>query len=250
MKLIATVAALCASAPSIALASGLVSHVFWSFDEFPDDGLTDINFPIRLDHAPHEEGYFFAQQIEFSNSENRSIVGLQPRPDNDDGESTIHAVFASFQDQTTTEHSNCHYAADGDTGVWCAVDVDHDYGRTYYLVVENSQPGSETWKGSIQEPVTGLNVVIGEWTLPPGTGHITNLENYGFIEYYPWHDRPSPSCDVLPRTEVSFFSPSSKTKGATDGFIAEPFEFGDCIGKEGFAVEEIADGWKVGVGFD
>jgi len=231
-----------ALAPSTVLA--LIGNS-WEFASAPSTGLKDVTFPFNIAHAPHESGYYFAQQFNFLGVPDVGYTGLQPRPDSN-GKSIVHAAFSSFQKGTTTGHPNCHDGADGGSGVSCAVDIEGDYSHTYNLVVETS--GARTWKGTLVDTVTGSATVVGEWTLPSGAGNIKNGQ-LGFVEYYPWNGQPSHTCDSLPKTEATFFYPTSKTSGASGGSIPKPYEYGDCIGKAGYSATQVSSGWDIKVGF-
>ncbi|KAF9381289.1 hypothetical protein CPC16_009912 [Podila verticillata] len=241
MKLtIAAALALCA--PSLAFA--LVGND-WAFDKAPSVGLIDITFPFNIANAPHKSGYFFAQQFQFQGIEKVGYIGLQPRPDSN-GKSIIHAVFTSLQDGTTSIHSNCHDEADGGPGVSCAVDINGDYSHTYNLVVENTR--DTTWKGSLVDTVTGDTAVVGEWTLPAGAGTLVNGQ-VGFVEYYPWNDQSSNTCNSLPYTQATFYNPTSKTIGANGGKVTRVYEYGDCVGKIDFSTNKTPEGYDIKVGF-
>lgn len=71
----------------------------------------------------------------------------------------------------------------------------------------------------------------------------------GFVEDYVGED--GAGCSAMPKTEVTFFNPTTTTAGAGAGVIQKPYEYGDCTGKAGFAITQLegAAGWKVAVGF-
>ncbi|KAF9135054.1 hypothetical protein BGW39_004930 [Mortierella sp. 14UC] len=133
------------------------------------------------------------------------------------GNSIIHAAFSSFQGGTTPTHPNCQPGADGAPGVSCAVEIQGDYSHTYNLVVENI--GGTTWRGSLVDTVTSVATVVGEWTLPKGSGKIAN-EQVGFVEYF----NPSSTCNSQPFTEATFYNPTSKTSGASEGKITSVYD--------------------------
>src|SRR4051812_8484793 len=64
MKLIAVITG--ALGPTLTLA--LVGN-HWVFDKIPDGGLDDITFLMDMHNAPHEYGFFFAQQFDFMNAQ-------------------------------------------------------------------------------------------------------------------------------------------------------------------------------------
>ncbi|KAG0223711.1 hypothetical protein BGW41_005422 [Actinomortierella wolfii] len=231
-----------ASVPSLAF--GLVGND-WKFQRAPADGLNDITFPFNLAKAPHTRGYYFAQQFNFHNTKEVGYTGLQPQPDKN-GRAIIRGVFSSFQGGTTTNHPNCYLGADGGPGVSCAVLIEGDYNHTYETVVENI--GGTTWRGTLVDTVTGTKTVIGEWTLPAGSGKIKNGQ-VGFVEYFIWNGQPSHTCDSLPFTEAVFFHPTSKTTGASGGKITSVYEYGDCVGKVKYSKTPVNGGFDIKVGF-
>jgi hypothetical protein len=228
--------------PSFSLA--LVGNT-WKFTKAPKDGFTEITFPLNMAHATHTSGYYYAQQFNFKNS-SLGYTGLQPRPNDKTGRSIVHAAFSSFMKGATTAHKNCHAGADGGPGVSCAVDIEGNYNNTYNLIVEES--GERTWKGTLFDTETKKATVIGEWTLPVGTGRIMNGQ-LGFVEYYPWNDGKNHSCTDLPWTEATFFNPTSNTKGASGGSIISVYEYGDCKRKAGFVLKKVEGGYDVECGF-
>ncbi|KAG0306752.1 hypothetical protein BGZ98_001760 [Dissophora globulifera] len=241
MKLTAAVV-LASWVPSLGF--GLVGNG-WKFDSAPSSGLSDVTFPFNIANAPHKSGFYFAQQFNFKNGANVGYTGLQPRPDSN-GNSVIHAAFSSFQSGTTSSHPNCSNGADGGPGVSCAVDINGDYNHTYNLVVENTI--GTTWRGTLVDTMTGGSTVVGEWTLPQGAGRIINGQ-LGFVEYYTWNGQPSHTCDSLPFTEATFYSPTSKTSGASGGRITYVYEYGDCVGQAGYSVTKVSGAYDIKVGF-
>ena len=241
MKL--TIATLLAfSAPSLAWA--LIGND-WSFSRAPSDGLDDVTFPFNMAHAPHNSGFYFAQEYAFHNVKELAYCGVQPRPDKN-GKSIVHGVFSTFQGGSTTNHKNCSLGADGGVGVSCSVEVPGDYNHTYNVEVKNI--GGTSWRGTLIDAVTGSPTVIGEWTLPAGAGKL--LDHYiGFVEYYTWNGQSSHTCNSLPKTEVTFFDPTSKTKGASGGKVTSVYEYGDCIGKAGYSATTVTGGYDIKCGF-
>ncbi|GAD96495.1 hypothetical protein NFIA_092810 [Paecilomyces variotii No. 5] len=210
------------------LAHGLVG-ISWNVSNTPSSGLTDISFPISMPDAPHESGFYFAQQYSFGSSA-MGYTGLQPRPDSD-GQSIIHAVFSSFTKGSTTDDSNCSPGADGGDGVSCAVDVASSYVDSYVLSV--AKAGDTSWNGTLIDTTTGVSTHIGSYSLPAGTANIQSSQ-VGFVEYYPWNSDASHSCAALPYTAVTFGTPYTKTPGAGDGALSDAYEYGDCVGKVDF----------------
>lgn len=239
MKLTTAIAALAPAA-----CHALVGNS-WSFENSADGGLKDITFPMLLTNAPHETQFYFAQQFNFGGTGAMGYTGLQPNPDAD-GKAKIRGVFSSFTAGTTTTDPNCHEGADGGPGVSCGAIMNGTYSDKIIMVVENMS--GTTWKGTAVDTVTGGYIHIGSWTLPAGTtGLLSN--QLGFVEDYIGED--GAGCSAMPKTEVSFFNPTTTTAGAGIGVVQKPYEYGDCTGKAGFVVTELegASGWKVAVGF-
>ncbi|UNI23811.1 hypothetical protein JDV02_009607 [Purpureocillium takamizusanense] len=242
MKLMPTIVAVCMATPSTALF--LVNNA-WKFAKIPTDGLDDITFAFNLKNAPHKRGFYSSQEFNFFNVSAVGYMGVQPRPDSN-GKSIVHAAFSSFQKGATTKHRNCHNGADGGPGISCSVDIEGDYSHTYNLTVETS--GERTWKGTMVDTVTGMATVIGEWTLPYGSGKLKNGE-LGFVEYFLWDSRSPHACDTLPKTEVTIFDPTSRTNGASGGNMGRPYAVGNCRGKAGYSATQVSSGWNIKVGF-
>ncbi|RHZ45309.1 uncharacterized protein CDV56_101402 [Aspergillus thermomutatus] len=217
----------------------------WSVSNTPSSGLKDITFPFSIANAPHETGYYFAQQFNFNGLSDVGYAGLQPRPDAS-GSSIVHAVFSSFVAGTTSTDQNCSDGADGGAGVSCSVEIPAPYAPLYHLVVKNT--GSTTWTGTLVDTVSGKSTHVGSYTLPNGAGGIISSQ-VGFIEYYPWNAMTSHSCSELPYTNVTFGAPTTSTPGAGAGQLNKPYEYGDCVGKVNFDVQETDQGYQVSVGF-
>ncbi|KAG0055431.1 hypothetical protein BGZ83_008568 [Gryganskiella cystojenkinii] len=217
----------------------------WAFDNVPASGLSDVTFAFNMAKAPHTGGFYFAQQFDFFNVKDGGYTGIQPRPDSN-GNSVVHAVFSSFQGGTTSKHPNCSNGADGGAGVSCKVEIQGNYSHTYNLVVTNTQ--GTTWQGTLVDTVTGSKTVVGEWSLPQGSGKISNGQ-VGFVEYYIWNGQPSHTCQSLPVTEATFYAPTSKTAGANGGKITTVYEYGDCVGKAGYSVKKLGGAYDIKVGF-
>ncbi|KKK16877.1 hypothetical protein AOCH_005739 [Aspergillus ochraceoroseus] len=217
----------------------------WSISDTPSTGLMDITFPISIANAPHETGFYFAQQFNFVNLSDVGYTGLQPRPDKN-GASIVHAAFSSFVAGTTSTDENCSNGADGGAGVSCSIEIPAPYSPLYHLIVQNT--AGTTWRGTLVDTESGNSTRIGEYTLPAGAGGIKSTQ-VGFIEYYPWNSVPSHSCGSLPYTNVTFLDPFTLTVGAGEGRVDKPYEYGDCVGKANFDVETLHDGYEASVGF-
>ncbi|KAF4553073.1 Hypothetical protein D9617_8g050860 [Elsinoe fawcettii] len=225
----------------------LVGHN-WAFSDFPSSGLNDITFPFSIAAADKDRGFYFAQQYNFINVDSVGYCGLQPRASPSSGD-VLHAAFSSFQTGATSGHDNCSDGADGGSGVSCAVDVTGvNYDHPWNITIARSRD-NHTWKGTLVDTVTGKETVIGEYSLPAGTGGIKNGQ-MGFVEYYPWNGKsPKPACSTLPKTGVTFFNPTSEAKGASVGANKKPYTYGYCGDDAGFSVEQVKNGWEVQVGF-
>ncbi|KAK3840812.1 MAG: hypothetical protein J3R72DRAFT_401872 [Linnemannia gamsii] len=241
MKLtVATVLALCA--PSVCF--GLIGNN-WKFDRAPAEGLGDVTFPFNIANAPHQRGYYFAQQFNFKNVSKVGYTGLQPQLDSQ-GRSVIRGLFSSFQGGTKTTHPNCYDGADGGAGVSCAVLIAGDYKHTYNMVIENI--GGTAWRGTMVDTVTKVSTVVGEWSLPTGSGKLVNGQ-MGFVEYFIWNGQPSHTCKSAPFTQATFYHPTSKTIGASGGRITKVYEYGGCEGQVAYSSVPSPGGYDIKVGF-
>ncbi|KAK1224188.1 hypothetical protein PQX77_012928 [Marasmius sp. AFHP31] len=220
-------------------------QIDWSMDGTPSSGLKDITFPINMANAAHESGYYYAMVYNFVGLADVGYTGIQPRPDSS-GQSIVHGVFSSFVNDTTTKDSQCTNGADGGPGVSCSVEIPSSYADTYNFIVNNT--GGTTWAGTVVDTATGKETHIGSWTLPSNAGGIKSSQ-VGFIEYYPWNDGKDHPCDTLPKTEVFFGTPTTKTSDSTgQGKLSDAYENGDCIGQVNFSQVRSAGGVSVKVG--
>ncbi|KAL1856768.1 hypothetical protein Plec18170_003740 [Paecilomyces lecythidis] len=198
-----------------------------------------------MPNAPHESGFYFAQQYSFGPN-GIGYTGLQPRPDSE-GQSIIHAVFSSFISGSTTDDSNCSPGADGGDGVSCAVDVPTSYADNYVLSVVKA--GDTTWNGTLIDTTTGVSTHIGSYNLPAGTANIQSSQ-LGFVEYFPWNSEAPHSCASLPYTAVTFGTPYTQTDSAGSGALSDAYEYGDCVGQVDFQSQRPSpDEVEIGVGF-
>ncbi|KAJ5372369.1 hypothetical protein N7517_004375 [Penicillium concentricum] len=218
-------------------AKALVGHS-WSVSGVSEDGIREITFPINIANAPHEEGFYFAQQFTFAGQSDVGYTGLQPQVDSSAG-SVVHAAFSSFVPGSTTTDENCSDGADGGAGVSCAVNINGTYANTYNLNVKNSE--GTTWVGTLIDAVTGKETHIGSYTLPDTTRGIEGSQ-LGFVEYFVGTEE----CGDLPKTAVTFGNPI--VEGLT-GSIGVPYEYGDCVEKSAFETHSVKDGVEISVGF-
>ncbi|KAL0578371.1 hypothetical protein V5O48_003623 [Marasmius crinis-equi] len=219
--------------------------ISWSMANTPDSGLKDITFPINMANAAHDSGYYYAMQYNFVGLNDVGYTGIQPRPDNSAGQSVVHGVFSSFVPGTTTNDSQCSPGADGGPGVSCAVEIPSSYADTYNFVVANTE--GTTWTGTMVDTATGVQTHIGSWTLPSGSGGIKSSQ-VGFVEYYNWNDGQTHDCNTLPKTEVFFGTPTTQTSNAGPGALGDAYEYGVCVGEEGFSQTRAENGVSVKVG--
>lgn len=163
MKSVTAIAAVCISAPSVALAAILADHT-WGFTNAPSDGLDSVRFPFRVANAPHEPGFFFAQDFHFTNVDKRGgFLGLQPVEDFDK-KPFIRAIFSTFVEGAIPQSGNCREGAKVGPGVSCSIEWQHDYGDRYSIDVVNL--GDDIWRGSMVDLTTGASAHIGQWKLP------------------------------------------------------------------------------------
>lgn len=236
---------------SIAQASALVlaalpavqaqALLSWEMADVPESGLSDISFPMSMAGAPHDEGFYFAMQYNFVGQEHVGYTGLQPRPD-ENGSSIIHAVFSSFIDGTTSDDENCNEGADGGPGYSCAAEIPAPYEAQYELKISNTE--GTTWTGTLVHSDTGKESHIGTYTLPEGSGGITDGQ-MGFVERYLGTD----TCADMPFTSIVFGSPTTDTEGAGEGSLGDAYESGDCEGQIDFQKEVTEDTTKITCGF-
>lgn len=235
--------------PALCLAGGNVALLNWQASA---GNLRDITFPITMNRADHETGYYFSMQFGFEGVNNHGYTGMQPREDVN-GKSVVHGAFSVFGDGTTSNHPNCNTGADGGSGTTCRVEINGSYTPTWNFVVENI--GGTTWRGTMVDTSTGVGTVIGEYTLPSGASGIKNYYN-GFVEYYLWNGLQQPICSALPKTSVTFGIPTTKTNNfkITLGNAWEDDEgYGNditqCAGQVNFSRVRTADGEVVDCGF-
>ncbi|MEV0321377.1 hypothetical protein ACIBKX_34145 [Streptomyces sp. NPDC050658] len=214
--------------------------VNWSIPGTPSAGLTNITFPITVNPATaHKAGTYFAQQYDFADA--MGYTGLQPRENNGDTE-RLSARFSTFTAGASTSDPLCHEGADGGPGVTCAVDFDGVYGHRYDIKVERS--GTDTWKGTATDTVTGKSTHLGAWTLPAGSGNLQGSQ-VGFVEYY----AGIPSCAEMPRTDGVFGGPTSTDAGGLSGTTRASHEYSDCVGESDYHAEDDGSGTHVTRGF-
>jgi len=204
----------------------------WSVTD-PESALYDITFPMYIGNAPHQTGYYFAQQFTFGGAGGVGYTGLQPRPDYGGDAPIINAVFSSFTDGATTDDPQCHSGADGGPGVSCAVEFNGDYSHIYHLEIRNT--GGTTWEGTCVDTVNLSRIHIGSFTLPTDSGPIDPSGQQGFVEYY-WFSE----CSSIPWTSVEFGLPMTSAGGT--GVLLDPYESGGCVGEGNFESHRTEEG--------
>ncbi|KAB8212790.1 hypothetical protein BDV33DRAFT_186140 [Aspergillus novoparasiticus] len=224
---------------------GHLAYIKWNMHNVPEAGLGDIIFPMSIQKATHEEGWYFAQDFEFIGASDVGYTGLQPRPDIGN-ETRLHAVFSSFVNGTTSKDPNCYDGADYGPGVSCAVDVSGKYSNMYHLRVQNTR--DTTWNGTLIDTVTGIETHIGSYTLPTGSLGIKGSQ-LGFVEWWPFNNGLPVTCGSLNQTSVAFGIPTTSTEGAGPGSLEDPYEVYECAGKQNFKFKRVSDNVEVGVGF-
>lgn len=224
--------------------------VGWSISNVSSSGLKDITFPMSMVHTPHKEGLYFAQQYGFTGINDIGYTGLQPRSNDKNGSSIVHAVFSSFvPGSTTTDKAHCSDGADGGPGVSCAIDIPTPYSHPYNLVVKNTH--GSTWTGTLVDTVLGNSTRIGSYTLPSQAGGIKS-SYLGFVEYYLFNSENDGGCGEMPRADVTFGPPSSNSTsaGAAVGKLDKPYPYGDCEEESNFRTTQAGSGkYRVTVGF-
>lgn len=224
--------------------------VGWSISNVSSSGLKDITFPMSMAHTPHKEGLYFAQQYSFTGVKGIGYTGLQPRSNNKNGSTIVHAVFSSFvPGSTTTDKENCNDGADGGPGVSCAIEIPAPYSHPYNLVVKSMH--GTTWTGTLVDTVLGNSTRIGSYTLPSQAGGIKG-SYMGFIEYYLFNSEGDGGCGEMRRADVTFGPPSSNSSsaGAVVGKLDKPYPYGDCEGESNFRTTPVGGGkYRVTIGF-
>lgn len=212
----------------------------WEIPDAPASGMTSLTMPMRIHtDSDHVDGSYVATQYSFTGQDDIGYMGLQPRKD-EDGRARLHGVFSSFIAGTTSTSSTCTEGADGGEGVSCAVDFDAVYGRTYDLEVRRT--AANTWSGSVIDSVTGKRHLIGEYTLPAGSGKLENSQA-GFVENY-WNY--SGTCEGIQRIDATVGRPST---GRLTGRADAPKEYGACLDQANYSssvhdgVVRISRGW-------
>ncbi|KAJ6784799.1 hypothetical protein PWT90_08056 [Aphanocladium album] len=238
-----TTLAIASLAPSTCLAG--IGHS-WAFSGSPSGGMKDITFGFDVSSAAHRRGYYFANQFKFQSVKEVSYTGVQPQTDIN-GRASIRGVFSSFQGGTTSSHPNCSDGADGGAGVSCAVTIAvDDFNGRFDSIIENI--GGTKWRGTLRNAQTGQETVIGEFVQPSGAGGIANSQ-VGFLEYFLANGDPNFECSDQFKTEVSYYFPSSKTAGVGEGTIPKPYEYGSCVGEQGFMTTAGSNYWTIQTGF-
>jgi hypothetical protein len=232
-----------ATAPQLAFS---LVGINWSFPDIPSGALTDVTFGFNMAGASHKAEFYFAQQFAFENIHESGYCGIQNWPSKGNA-SVVHAVFSTFQKNTTSDDPNCKDGADFGPGMSCGVDFNGDYNATYNITVKNT--GGTTWTGTVVNLSTRESVHIGTFTLPYPAGDI-QTNHGGFVEYYNWNkgNWGKDKCEKLPLTGVTMFPPWSNTPGAGQSNLTMPYQYGPCAGRVNFRTDEAGSGYKIKVG--
>ncbi|KAF9509399.1 hypothetical protein BS47DRAFT_1373519 [Hydnum rufescens UP504] len=223
------------SSPFFAVAAA--AGVPWSISNVPVTGLTDIAFLLSIANAPPpfpppKKGYYFARQFSFKGSANATS----------DGETFFHtrAIFSNFIKGSTTVDRNCHEGADGGAGVGYGMEFLAPSADYYVLEIRNTQ--RTMWNGTVVDALTPSRYHIGSYTLPAGTEGIAGTQ-VSFVEYF----LPS-DCPELPYASVEFGTPVTSNRGSV-GWLEDPYESGDCVGKIDFKWKRTPRGIEMSFGF-
>jgi len=205
------------------LAAITLAYVPW---DVPNNDVKHAVFPMNISKAPYRSGYYFVQYFILNGQTTGNYIGLQPQ---DDG--TVHAVFSTFMDGSTTSDDNCHRGPGG-RGVKCAVDLQGTYSNTYDLDLRNIE-GTTSWTGTAIDTVTGISTHIGTFILPSGSG-TTLAWHRGLVAYLP----STLPCSELPNTSVVFGVPRTD---AGVGTLNNPYEAGACGSHDSLKFTRTAD---------
>ena len=220
-----------------AFASG---HASYKIPDAPVDGLTQLDFPIRVIKYPDgfKDGYFFAYQYELQhkvkNAEGRNgyngfYIGIQRH------ENGNTAVCSYFGKGATCVGGTARGGADGMKGWSGSIKYPWQVGHKYILHVEKVGPDKypkiaadqEGWEGSIIDE-QGQKTVIAVYAVTQELGNLHPSEGF-WVEKYANRTK-------LPDIEVSFGAPVGHADGKTyPGIIPKTEKTGDnqmwtCVG--------------------
>ena len=217
------------------------AYLLW---DVPKGDVKNLTFPMNIANAPHDWGYNFAQQYQFSGQDfdESNRIDLQPCPDASSGKSMIQATFSTFTPGSSTDDKvHCTSEADSSPGVRCSVEFEGTYDHTYNLTVRNTQ--DTTWIGTVVDTVTKREIHIGSYTLPAGTGNTLKFGS-GYVSYWTW---PPVPCNNLPYMSVVFGVPTTDAGVAT---LQDPWEMGTCEHHANFKfTRTLDDGLEISAGF-
>lgn len=221
-----------------------MAYLDWNVASVTGSSIQSITFPMSMAGAPHEDGFYFAQQYNFNSRTSSGYIGLQPRPDNTTGP-VVHGVFSAWTSKCITDDPNCHCGADYADGVSCKVDINGNYSHLYHLRVENI--GGSKWKGTLIDSTTGVETRIGSYTLPADATSLQPSQG-GFLEYYHWNDGKSyHDCRKLPYTEVFYGNPFTLAGTGAVGNASE--QQNACDGNRNFKATPSKGGLTISVGY-
>ncbi|PHH58754.1 hypothetical protein CDD82_2735 [Ophiocordyceps australis] len=117
----------------------------------------------------------------------------------------------------------------------------------YTITVDN--PGGEDWRGTLVDTTTSESHVIGQFSLPQGSGKLKTFRD-SFVEYYRSDMPPNVACTEVPPTEVFLGNPTTTTDGAgrsrfTKWHQTEPWK---CKGDTYFDVKNSSSGVTIKTG--
>ncbi|MBD8899972.1 hypothetical protein [Rhodanobacter sp. DHG33] len=234
----------CSSSSSTNCAIGGIVSVNYAVSNAPPQGLTSITFPFTVFSIPAANGYFFAQQFYFINTNNESgqgaYIGIQPA-----GNGTNNAHFSFFgTGSSSVNMANCSTGADGGNGTTCQLTVQFAVGHQYNLTVYRDAKKTSVWHGEIVDN-TACQVTtargerdastvctpteIGAWNIGYTTALASN--GVGFVEYFP--SSVPTGCSGLPYADVEFGAPSTPD-GLTSTVNGES-SYGGCLGSVNYS---------------
>jgi hypothetical protein len=218
--------------------------VSYAISNAPPQGLTSITFPFTVSSIPGANGYFFAQQFYFINTNNESgqgaYIGIQPA-----GNGTNNAHFSFFgTGSSSVNMTNCTTGADGGNGTTCQLNVPFTVGHQYNLTVYRDTRNTAVWHGEIVD-YTACQVTtargerdasaacapteIGAWNI----GYTTALTSSGtgFVEYYP--SSVATGCSGLPYADAEFGAPT--TPDGLGSTVNNEYSYGGCLGSVNYS---------------
>lgn len=217
--------------------TGIVSIPYHVATQAPQ-GLEQITFQLRVDEAPHANGFYYALQYTLLNG-NGGYIGIQPRSD---GKAII--IFSMFGKGAEAITDNCNAGNDDGLVIHCTLVTDFLQKNRYALTITRAAGTPGAWQAYLTN-VTGHGQPISIGILKPRASSLgLQGKGSGFIEYYPL----IASCNEVPRTRVFYAAPRAKTSGkGVTGTITTPSTYGKCKALA-FAARHDSDGWQIMTG--